>query len=283
MRRPFFFLFLAFALISMACRVAIPVTSIHTGPTETTDIQVPATDGVANLEFTFGAGILSVKPGLEDGLVGGKATYNVTELKPEVKINGNDITIQQGNLDTKGIPNIQGDLKNDWELLLGDAPMKLSIRAGAYEGRYEFGGLSLQKLTIADGAANVRLSFSEPNRSVMSLLRYETGASDVQLEGLANANFEEMEFRGGAGSYTLDFSGELQRDSQVTIESGISSVTIIVPEGVNAEVTFDGGLSNVSISGSWEHLGDQYTQEGSGPTLKIKIKMGAGDLKLQNP
>ena len=45
----------------------------------------------------------------------------------------------------------------------------------------------------------------------MSILRYETGASTVKLNGLANANFGTLIFSGGAGDYTLDFSGDLQR------------------------------------------------------------------------
>jgi hypothetical protein len=174
-------------------------------------------------------------------------------------------------------------VKNDWELELGDVPMELSIRAGAYEGRYELGGLAIQRLTVADGAANVRLSFSEPNQEDMRLFRYETGASDVTLEGLANANFSEMEFHGGAGSFTLDFSGELQQDADISVEAGISSVTIVVPEGVDVELTFEGGLSNVSYSGEWERHGDTYSMTGDGPTLSIRVKMGAGDLKLKNP
>ena len=44
-----------------------------------------------------------------------------------------------------------------------------------------------------------------------------------------------------AGDYTLDFSGELQRDAVVNIESGISRVVVIVPREMNAKVYFKGG------------------------------------------
>ena len=89
--------------------------------------------------------------------------------------------------------------------------MDLTIAAGAYEGNLELGGLALKSLTVKDGASHVDLSFPEPNQTEMSILRYETGASDVKLTGLANANFSTLTFSGGAGNYTLDFSGELQR------------------------------------------------------------------------
>jgi hypothetical protein len=48
-------------------------------------------------------------------------------------------------------------------------------------------------------------------------------------------------------------------------------------------VTFEGGLTNVSISGEWEKNGDVYTQPGNGPVLTIAVKMGAGRLNLKNP
>ena len=72
--------------------------------------------------------------------------------------------------------------------------MDLTIESGAYDGTFEFGGLSLNNLTIKDGAANVELAFSEPNLVEMSTFRYETGASDVKMSGLANANFSIFDF-----------------------------------------------------------------------------------------
>ncbi|MBN1668909.1 MAG: hypothetical protein JW862_17590, partial [Anaerolineales bacterium] len=101
------------------------------------------------------------------------------------------------------------------------------------------------------------------------------------LSGLGNANFRSMTFRSGAGDYTLDFSGKLQNDAVVAVESGISRVVIIVPEGVSAKLIFTGGLANVSISGSWEKSGDEYELTGSGPRLLITVDMGAGNLELR--
>ena len=93
-------------------------------------------------------------------------------------------------------------------------------------------------------------------------------------------NFSSMIFRSGAGDYTLDFSGELQRDAAVTIESGISQVRLVVPEEMNAKVFFQGGLANVDAGGEWKGAGGQYYVDGDGPQLTINIDMGAGELKL---
>ena len=126
------------------------------------------------------------------------------------------------------------------------------------------------------------MQFSELNQVEMDTLRYDTGASSVDLRGLANTNAASVIFKGGAGDYRLDFSGDLQRDMDVTVDSGMSNVEIIVPRGVTARVLYDGGLSNVDLSGDWEKSGDDYYQEGTGPRLTINVNIGAGNLSLSN-
>jgi hypothetical protein len=158
--------------------------------------------------------------------------------------------------------------------------MELIIQAGAYEGNLELGGLALKNLTVRDGAANVELSFLEPNQTEMSILRYETGASDVRLTGLANANFSTLTFSGGAGNYTLDFSGELRRDAVVTIESGLGNVSLIIPEDVDAVVTVESAAVNINHGSGWAQNGQKYVQKGSGATLTIIVQMAAGNLTI---
>jgi hypothetical protein len=64
----------------------------------------------------------------------------------------------------------------------------------------------------------------------------------------------------------------------------LSTVRIIVPEGMDVKLTFEGGLTNVSTKGNWEKLTDtSYVQMGEGPTLTITVNIGAGNLELLNP
>ncbi len=116
----------------------------------------------------------------------------------------------------------------------------------------------------------------------MGTFRYGTGASSVTLEGLANSRASEIIFKGGAGDYTLDFSGQLQNDINVSIDAGISNVKIIVPRGVSARLSIDGGLSNVEANGNWEKSGNVYETTGDGPVITFDVTMGAGNLELRN-
>lgn len=273
-------------LVTLACSFTINLPDIQpkTGSTETENINIPFLadkQAIADVTLKFGAGNLYLQPGAANELINGTATYNVADFKPVITIDSNNINIEQGNMKLTGIPNLSTKVINDWNLSFGNSPISLVINAGAYKGNFELGGLSIHRLEIIDGAATVHASFSKPNQIEMSSFLYTTGASDVTLEGLANTNSTDMRFRSGAGSYTLDFSGELAKDMSVNVESGVSSVKIIIPAGKNAEVVTDNALISVSTSGNWQQLGNTYTLSGSGNTITIQVKMGAGSLRLE--
>ncbi len=269
---------LVLALASMACGFSIDLPERpKAGPEVEESITVAAPESdETRLTISFGVGELTLSPGAQ-GLVDGTAVYNVEDLKPEIEKNGSSIEIKQGDFKN---PPLFDDIKSEWDLKLGNTPLDLTIQAGAYEGNLELGGLALKSLTVRDGAANVDISFSEPNQIEMSMLRYETGASNVKLTGLANANFSTLTFSGGAGNYTLDFSGELQRDAVVTIEAGFGDLSLIIPEDVDAVVTVEGAALNINHSSGWTQNGQKYTQNGSGSTLTILVKMAAGNLVI---
>lgn len=271
---------LVLSLASVACGFTVDLPDgPKAGPEVTESITVSAPDSEeTRVSLSFGAGKLTLSPGAKN-LVDGTVVYNVEDLKPEIVENGNSIAIKQGNF--TNLPPFR-DMKNEWNLKLGDMPMDLTISAGAYDGTIELGGLSLTSLEVNDGASNVDLSFSEPNLVEMSILRYATGASDVSLTGLANANFSTLTFSGGAGNYTLDFSGDLQQDAVATIDSGFGNLSLIIPDDVNAKVTVEGAALNVNHGSGWSQSGQTYTQEGNGQTLTVVVKMAAGNLLIDD-
>lgn len=269
---------LVLALASMACGfdVSLPERA-EPGPEVEESITVAGSrSGETRLTISFGAGSLSLSPGAKN-LVDGTAVYNIPELKPQVVEGENGVEIKQGEF--KNLVDFR-DVKNEWDLKLGGTPLDLNINAGAYSGRFELGGLALTSLTVKDGAAQVELSFSEPNLTKMSVLRYETGASNVTLSGLANANFSTLMFSGGAGDYKLDFSGELTEPGTVNISAGAGNVQLVIPKGVNARVTVESALVSVNSSSNWSQNGSDYTQSGAGPALTIIVKMAAGNLTI---
>ncbi|MCX6065351.1 MAG: toast rack family protein [Chloroflexi bacterium] len=270
---------LVLALATLACGFQTNFQTTKTpSPDIVDEISVDAPLGAVSLELKFGAGKMSLAPGAKK-LVEGTVTYNIADFKPEIKTDGTDVSMSQGNYKMTGFPRFDG-ITNEWDLKLGSAPMDLTINSGAYEGNFDFGGLALTNLSVNDGAAEVTVDFSSPNAEKMSVLSYKTGASNVTLKNLGNANFGTLVFESGAGNYKLDFGGKLQRDGSVSVRSGMSNLTLVIPTGVAATVKVSSGLSNVQFPSSWSQHGDTYTQEGSGPVLTIIVETGAGNVQI---
>lgn len=273
---------LALTLASLACTVNLAIPQKTPGASVEEAILIPVPDAKnISLQLDFGAGDLNLQPGAESALLEGTATYNIPDLKPEVvQEEEGKVILKQGEYRVDGLPSFE-DMENRWDLRLGAKPLALRINAGAYEGRFDFGGLALTSLAISDGAADVEVDFSAPNGAEMSLFTYNTGASNVTLRQLGNANFQSLVFECGAGNYTLDFSGDFQRDASVVIRSGMSNLTIRVPAGLNATLVVESGLANVQVPPGWQtDASGLYRQEGEGASLTLKVEMGAGNLQI---
>jgi hypothetical protein len=266
-------------LVLLGCSLTVNVPTVETVATRTYEISEPVPAGVtmSNVEIEMGAGTLSISGG-SDNLVDGTVTYNVTQWAPKVSDISNGVRISQEHSSNVGIPD--DDIKNDWVLQFGSTPIALKISAGAYDGTIDLSGLSITDLEIDDGASRATVRFDSLNPVEMSRLEYNTGASQVELFGLANANVSDISIGSGAGNYTLDFSGELQRDVIVSIASGMSNVKIIVPDGTHIVVEITGGLSNVDPSGTWTINGSTYTAGSGTPTIHVYVEMAMGNLEL---
>jgi hypothetical protein len=268
------------ALVSLGCSIGLPIKTTRTGPTQILAISEPVPTGEEPfyVKIGMGAGKLTLQGGT-DLLAEGSIQYNIDQLKPVITRTANGLSIIQ-DLDWEKMPIDLDNQINEWNLKLGTKKIDLEIAAGAYESNVDLGGLALVNLSISDGASQSRVNFTSPNPQKMQRLIYTTGASDVELRGLGFANFAEMKFMGGAGNYTLDFSGNLQRDANVSIQSGVSNMELIIPEGVPCTVETGNGLNNVNLTGTWTVDAGTYTTSGSGPRLIITVEMGLGNLEL---
>jgi len=270
---------LGLLLSSLACSFTVNLPEAKTGPVQTFTINetLPEDSRTTKISIEMGAGELDIQGG-SDMLVEGEIQYNITEWKPEVIRDGRSLLIRQGHKENLRIPT--RDVVNRWQLKLGSVPIDPDIAAGAYKGTLNLSGVALTRLNIQDGASQAEVRFEEPNPVQMESLRYRTGASEVSLYGLGNASPAFLNFEGGTGSYTLDFSGSLQQDLQASISAGVSSLKIIIPPGTPARVVISGGLNNVQPRGSWNISNNVYETSGSGPKIEINLNMGVGNLEL---
>jgi len=270
-------------LVTTACRVGIPDTqSVVLGEEQTLVLSHPLPndlDEPFEIDIVMGAGELKIEGGSQQ-LLEGTVVYNVSDWKPEVDREDNRLEIRQGverSVDLTALDRV----KNDWQLALGNSvPVELRVTAGAYDGQIDLTGVPVTYLDISDGAGSAEVIFSAHNPVEMDKLSYRTGASDVELFGLGYARFRRMDFDGGAGSYTLDFSGALQDDCRVKVDGGLGDFRIIVPKETAAEIEFNGNLMNINTKGTWVVNDNIYATQGSGPLLEIEINVGLGSVTV---
>jgi hypothetical protein len=272
-------LLIAIALSLAACSFTVDLPSVDTGVTQTFEINEPVLEiGEMNkVEIEMGAGSLTINAGAEN-LVEGTVQYNVTAWQPKTSRTEDTLRLSQQTTSQVGFP--QGSIRNIWDLKLGSMPIDLSIANGASESNLFLGGLSLTRLAISDGASKTKIRFDEPNLAEMSVLTYSTGASEVTITGLANANTSLVTFEGGVGMYELDFSGTLTRDMQVNLDSGVSDVKLIFPSDAHVQVVTTGELNDVDFNGTWTVSGNIYEFGSTGPLIRVDIDMAVGHLQL---
>jgi len=279
------------ALLLVACDISsIPgLPKLEVGEPRTKELLVPLGDAEsAEVLLRFGAASFHLKPGAAE-LLEGEVTYNVDQLEPETEYSTSagkirvEISPRRGT-EIRGLPTER--VRNDWEVwLTRQIPLSLRIEAGAFSGDFDLSGLRLANLEMRTGAARSTVSFEEPNPQELERIEIETGASEFDILGLGYANFEEMAFKSSLGRYTLDFTGPLNRSAEVRIETGISQVTIIVPESTGTKVILEEGVSDTDIYGfrrleEKEYVNDAFKEAEN--TLVIKIRMGLGSLTLRS-
>lgn len=277
------------AFLLVACDISsIPgLPKLEVGELRTKELLVPLSDAEsAEVLLRFGAANFHLKPGAAE-LLEGEVTYNVDQLEPETEYSSGagkaSVEISpQGEI--RGLPTER--VRNDWEVwLTKKIPLSLRVEAGAFSGDFDLSGLRLTNLEMRTGATRSIVSFEEPNPQELERIEIETGASEFDILGLGYANFEEMTFKSGLGRYTLDFTGPLNRSAEARIETGVSQVTIIVPESTGTRVILEEEVSDTDIYGfrrleEKEYVNDAFEEAEN--TLVIKVRMGLGSLTLRS-
>jgi len=114
-------------------------------------------------------------------------------------------------------------------------------------------------------------------------LTVNAGAAKARLTHLADLGAAKIRLVGGAGDFSLEFTGSLRQDMEVTVEAGAARIALVVPEGTAAQLTFEGALTDIDTDGDWVKSGSQqYRLDGEGPRITFVVKMGVGKLDLRN-
>jgi len=242
---------------------------------------------VDSLKMTikFGAGKLDLISGQED-IFEGNFQYDKSILKPNIRyeILGETgiLTLSQS---IKKDLNLSFPHKNIWNLKLPfGVPLQLYINTATYSGDINLTNLQIENLYLNSGASQTNIVFNQPNLIDLKNINIKTGASTIKMLGLANANFNEMNFTGGAGSYTFDFSGNLTKKSKVNINVGAAKIILKIPSNMGTKIIFRNFLaSKLDVRGfikinDQTYISPEYGK--SAAELDIEIKGGLVDVEV---
>jgi hypothetical protein len=241
-------------------------------------------------EIKYGAGKLSVEPSRMSEAAKMDIMYSVPsrDYDLDYELSG-EVGILTFETNTK---HIRGDIDTDnnrLDVTLSDKyPTDLTLEVGACDAQIDLGGLRLTQLKIEVGASTGDISFSRPNPERMREFGIEAGAASVNLSSLGNANFEHMKFEGGVGKFRIDLRGEYHGESEIDMEIGLGSATIILPDDVAVRILADkdNWLSSVDFhshqleeveEGVYESPG--FDQAKTRIILKLEVGLGSADIR----
>ena len=189
----------------------------------------------------------------------------------EISMGGGDLSIDVGEVD--------GLLKGTVAYNAED--LKPSVQTSGNRVVVEQGDLEGKRIPLGNWS-DVENDWDLTLGKAPMMLTVNAGAAKADMTNLADLSASEVTLRGGAGDFRLVFGGELRQDMQVSIDAGAAEVTIVVPEGTAAELTFQGAITDIDADGAWLKSGSKYLLAGEGPRITFTVRMGVGDLNLRN-
>ena len=242
---------------------------------------------VDSLKMTikFGAGKLDLISGEEDVFVG-NFQYDKSILKPNIQY---EILGETGILTLS--QSIKKDLdlpfpyNNSWNLKLPSGiPLQLYINTATYSGDIDLTNLQIENFYLNSGAGKTNILFNQPNLINLKNISVKTGASVIKMLGLANANFSEMNFTGGVGIYSFDFSGKLTKKSKVNIDAGAAKIILKIPATIGTKIiikrfpTVKLDIRGFVKTNDQTYISSEYGEAAA--ELDIEIKGGFVDIEV---
>ena len=183
---------------------------------------------------------------------------------------------------------VRSSRANAWRLYFSDqTPLNLTLSLGAADADLDFSGIPLERLDLDCGMAKAVIRFTEANPVVMERMTLEAGLTEFAVYGLGFARFERFEFDGGAGDFTLDFSGDaFQPGASAEIDVGMASLTVLLPIGqpvvLDAPSSF---MTNVEVPSAFVRLGnDRWGTAGADTdrrAFRLDIDSGPGNVQVR--
>jgi len=236
------------------------------------------------VDLKLDVGQVEVERTSDDNLFAFDLEYDRNRYNPQFNFTDGDQSSLRLTVESTRDFGSHGRENNDLRVRLTDkVPIELNLTAGVSESRLELTGLKVRRMHLRGGVGKTEVSIDKPSGQVMSSLDIECGVGELIINGLGNAQVQQVDLKGGVGHAELDFSGELGNASiDARVKVGIGAGRITVPRDADVEIEAEGSfLSNISAP-SFEKSGRTYTHRGGGGAkIRIKVESGIGGVEVE--
>lgn len=185
-----------------------------------------------NLEMKMAKGVLN---STDKKLADVKFSYNSEALKPEFKVDEDEISIRN-RLEGYSF----GKAVNNWNVKVTDKlPLKIKIQADASEVKLDTGHLQIKSIDAELNASSARMHFDEQNKVNTDKFRLIADASSADIYEVGNLSFDVMDIDADASKIAIDLTGSSNRDGEVRIDANASTVKLRLPEDVDIRIVID--------------------------------------------
>lgn len=123
----------------------------------------------------------------------------------------------------------------------------MKVKFGGGKANFDFTDLKIKRLRLSLGASDTRISFNKFNPEELDYLKIESGASNLSVIGIGNANCSEIDLNLGASNATLDFSGEIKKELYCEATMRVGRLNMLVPKEYGVKIQTTDKLANISL------------------------------------
>ncbi|MGW8179252.1 MAG: hypothetical protein ACWGQW_10900 [bacterium] len=230
-------------------------------------------------------GQIEIEPGTPSNSYDLELHYNELAFDPMIEFAREDGVAHLAiGLDGEG-KSFRGFGENKLFLRLSpNIPLDLETNNGIGECNLNLTGMKIRSLILESGVGETTLTMLEPNPISCETLQISSGVGELELVGLGNLSFEELDFQGGVGGASLDFSGSWDTIGEVEIKVGVGGISLLLPRDIGAEIraskTF---MSNIELP-NFTKKGNTYYSDNLdrvSKVIKFRVTAGIGEVELE--
>lgn len=238
-----------------------------------------------DVEVQYGAGELTLAPAERPLLYRMEMRYDEDVMEPVTEYDARRGLLKLGTRGREGRKrgiNFK-DGSRATITLSREVPLDLHLQFGAGEASLNLGGLALRRLDVSTGASETRIRFDQPNTIPAERVSIEAGAAELEVIGLANTRAARIDFQGGVGATTLDFTGRWNHNATASIQMGVGSVVLRFPRGLGVQLNKSSFLTSFDSPGMVKRGNSFYSSnwEKAAHRLTLDVDAAFGSIEVE--